>query len=469
MKQRLMKFKIIFKKYKLAFCIGFIWTFVMSMFIGLNLYYVDLIIYEVGLGQARAAFRKDLSYRLWAAGQGGVYVPIEKTKPNPYLSHLPNRDITLSSGQQLTLVNPAYMTRLVQELSYEMYGSKGHLTSLNPLRPENAADKWETKALHRFENGDKEVIEVIETDFFPVLRYMGPLITQEGCLKCHEGQGYRVGDVRGGLSILIPLDSPEMKSIRLQGFYITIGLTFIWIIGCIGIFFESRLSQRRSIEKDHTDKLIKVSLLEKEALLRELYHRTKNNMQVISAYLQLQALHVDNDKLNNMVKDVVSRIQSMSLVHQKLYKSKNLSRINIREYIEELVSLIMSFYNVSTNKITSEFALEDVEMMIDTAIPLGLVISELISNSFKHAFPANYYGIIKIKLYHDIEKVVILELSDNGIGLPENFDVKSLKSIGLSTTISIVEQQLMGSIHYENNNGLKFTIKFKDDLYKERV
>lgn len=214
---------------------------------------------------------------------------------------------------------------------------------------------------------------------------------------------------------------------------------------------------------------IKESLIEKEALLRELYHRTKNNMQVISAYLQLQTIHNNDEKLNNALLDIISRIQSMSLVHQKLYKSKNLSKISIKEYIEELVPLIMSYYKISKNRITAEFNIESIDLIIDIAIPLGLVLSELVSNSFKHAFPNENNGIIKIRLQRESFDSLNLEFSDNGIGLPSDFDLKNLRTIGFLTIIAIIEEQLQGSIQFENSEGLNFQIVFKDNIYRERV
>ncbi len=114
---------------------------------------------ELARAEARSNFEKDLVFRRWASGHGGVYVPpTQQTPPNPYLEHLPERDVTTTGGKKLTLVNPAYMTRQVYELAAGQYGTRGHITSLKPLRPENAADAWETRALQLFENGVREVV-----------------------------------------------------------------------------------------------------------------------------------------------------------------------------------------------------------------------------------------------------------------------------------------------------------------------
>lgn len=161
---------------------------------------------NMALIEARSSFNKDLVYRRWATMHGGVYVPpTEKTPPNPYLSEIPRRDVETTDGMKLTLINPAYMTRQVHELGQEQYGIRGHITSLNPIRPENRADSWETKALVAFHAGFEEISSIEIMDGQPFLRFMRPMITEAGCLKCHATQGYKQGDLRGGISVSVPL------------------------------------------------------------------------------------------------------------------------------------------------------------------------------------------------------------------------------------------------------------------------
>jgi hypothetical protein len=161
---------------------------------------------ENGRIWARTHFEKDVLYRLWNASAGGVYLPVsDKTPPNPYLSHLPERDLTTPSGRVLTLINPAYMTRQVHELAREKFQVRGHITSLNPIRPENFPDAWETAALQAFGKGTTEVSSVEKLDGQPFLRLMRPLVTEKSCLACHGKQGYKLGDIRGGISIAVPI------------------------------------------------------------------------------------------------------------------------------------------------------------------------------------------------------------------------------------------------------------------------
>jgi two-component system cell cycle sensor histidine kinase/response regulator CckA len=154
---------------------------------------------------AYESYKKDLVYRRWATIHGGVYVPITPETPtNPYLSHIPERDISTPSGKKLTLVNPAYMTRQVHELGEKDYGLGGHITSLKPIRPENAPDEWERKALQGFEQNQKDVSSLVTIGNETYFRLMYPMITESGCLKCHTSQGYKVGDIRGGISVSVP-------------------------------------------------------------------------------------------------------------------------------------------------------------------------------------------------------------------------------------------------------------------------
>ncbi len=165
----------------------------------------DLVV-KLALAEARGNYRKDLVYRRWVALQGGIYVqPSQTTPPNPYLSHLPERDLKTTNGQDLTLINPAYMTRQVHELAQSQYGVRGHITSLKPLRPENAPDPWERQSLEAFQTGVKETYIQTTMDGEPYLRLMLPMVTESMCLRCHGAQSYRLGDIRGGISVSVPL------------------------------------------------------------------------------------------------------------------------------------------------------------------------------------------------------------------------------------------------------------------------
>jgi len=203
---------------------------------------------EVGRAHARAGFEKDLLFRRWNAMHGGVYVPVtERTPANPRLN-VPERDIKTPSGRQLTLVNPAYMTRQVHELGAETNGIQGHITSLTPIRPENAADAWETAALEGFEHGNTEYSSIEVFCGEPHLRLMRPLRTEKGCLKCHGHQGYKEGDIRGGISVSVPMAplwaigrAATLSAIGWHGLFWFLGL------GGIGLFHRHQAKHARQV------------------------------------------------------------------------------------------------------------------------------------------------------------------------------------------------------------------------------
>ena len=203
---------------------------------------------------------------------------------------------------------------------------------------------------------------------------------------------------------------------------------------------------------------IKDSLQEKEMLIRETYHRVKNNLMVISSLLDLQARYIEDIKTQNIFRDSQNRARSMALIHEKLYQTTDLKWINFADYIQKLSMELFETYSGQSNNIKIDFDLENNELDTETSIPLGLIINELISNSLKHAFVDGRSGTIKIRFYKDDEKYVLI-ISDDGIGFPEELDYKKSDSLGLRIVNSLVDQ-IRGEIDMDRTHGTKFTIKF---------
>lgn len=212
--------------------------------------------------EARIHFNKDLAFRRWATRHGGVYVAVdERTLPSPWLTHIPDRDVTTEGGQHLTLMNPAYMLRQMMEEYAAEFTVRGRITSLKPLNPANAPDAWETKVLERFAAGETmEVSEVVAIDGRPQLRLMRAMVTEIGCLKCHAGQGYHEGDVRGGIGVTVPLDGfieVQGRALAVQwGSHGVIWLAGIAAIGFVGARGRSRIAgeledERRLVDLSH--------------------------------------------------------------------------------------------------------------------------------------------------------------------------------------------------------------------------
>lgn len=208
---------------------------------------------------------------------------------------------------------------------------------------------------------------------------------------------------------------------------------------------------------------IKASLMEKEVLLKEIHHRVKNNLQIISSLLNLQSKYFDDEKYRQFYRESQDRIKSMVLIHDKLYQSKDLTNINTSDYINGVSRYLFESYNVMSDSISLKTSIEDIAINIDAAIPCGLIINELISNALKYAFVKGFKdkkAEVKIKLCRDRGDSVKLIVSDNGVGFPNNLDFRSTKSLGLQLVCALVNQ-LDGNIKLDRSKGTAFTIKFK--------
>lgn len=216
-------------------------------------------------------------------------------------------------------------------------------------------------------------------------------------------------------------------------------------------------------EQKRTDERARQSLREKETLLRELYHRTKNNMQIITSFMNLQAMEIDDEKTKRILEDTKNRIRSMALVHEKLYKAKNLSQVSLSDYIEDLAQALLKSHNAVEKHISLHTDVEDIPVSIDTITPLGLVINELMTNALKHAFPGNRKGDITIKAALLEDESLELTFSDNGIGIPKNINLNTTESLGLTIVRMLVVSQLKGNLEIENRNGATFIVTIKDN------
>lgn len=225
--------------------------------------------------EARIAFQKDALYRKWAANHGGVYVPVtSETLPNPNLSRIQERDIITPSGRHLTLINPAYMTRQVfEQADKENNYIRGHITSLNPIRKENAPDPWERNALKTFENGAKEFSSLQLVNGRQYLRLMRPFNVEQPCLKCHAAQGYKLGDIRGGISVSVPMtlysDVSNRGSIARSS-----ALATIWFLGMGLIAFGSRKLTKSTELLYEKNALLEDEIVEREMSQKQLQEQT---------------------------------------------------------------------------------------------------------------------------------------------------------------------------------------------------
>ncbi|MCA1808276.1 MAG: PAS domain-containing protein [Lentisphaerae bacterium] len=214
---------------------------------------------------------------------------------------------------------------------------------------------------------------------------------------------------------------------------------------------------------------LRLALREKETLLRELYHRAKNSMQVICSMMSLQSAYSGNAMVKKFANDMAARIQAMALVHQKLYQAHDLSRIGLDEYLRDLLNLLFRSYNVSPGVIELKMDLVPVAVLIDVAVPCGLIINELVTNSIKYAFPDGRQGVISLRLSTDQKGGIELEYADDGVGVAPDFDFRHRQSLGLQSIFALAEQQLQGKVDFSAGQGLECRIRFVNALDNPRV
>ncbi len=218
--------------------------------------------------------------------------------------------------------------------------------------------------------------------------------------------------------------------------------------------------------KDFEDSL-KSFLAEKEVLLKEIHHRVKNNLQIISSLLSLQSSYVNDEKALDLFKDSQNRVKSMAMIHESLYQSQDLASIDFSRYITRMATELFSSYADNVGNISLRTDVEDVHLEVDTAIPCGLIINELLTNSIKYAFPSNQAGQISIKFYQN-EECYHLHVIDNGVGFPEDFDFRNTRSLGMKLVTSLVDQ-LDGTIQLKRGSGTEFIISFTELVYEPRL
>ena len=430
------------------------------MSVGWNLKSQDIAARNTARSAAKTAYEKDVVYRLWSSMHGGVYVPVTSyAEPNIYLEGIADRDLETEDGKRLTLINPAYMNRQVHEIELSRAGSRGHLTSLRPIRPGNEPDEWEREALETMVTGSEEYSGIQEMDGREYMRYMRPLITEETCLKCHEQQGYKMGQIRGGLSVSIPME-PFRKAVEASARGIWFWHILTWFVGMAGIVFSANRLTGYYQRQEKSEQLIRDSLQEKEVLLREIHHRVKNNLQVISGMLELQGALVKDPSARTSLKEGRNRVMSMALIHQKLYQSEDIAQVHMDSYIQSLMADLFSAYGVDEGKILMKIEAEAVRLNLDTAIPFGLLVSELVTNAIKYAFLADRQGEkgeVAVSFREREDGNYLLTVSDNGIGLPEGYDQDTAASLGLKLVHSLVEQ-LGGEVSLAEGPGTTWTI-----------
>ena len=217
---------------------------------------------------------------------------------------------------------------------------------------------------------------------------------------------------------------------------------------------ENEIRERKTAEGK-----IKESLREKEIMLKEIHHRVKNNLQIITSLLSLQSKNITDSEALAMFKDSQARVKSMALIHEKLYRSDDLACVDFGEYVGNLTSYLYRSFMIDSGKIRLDLNIKNILFGVDSAVPCGLIINELVSNCFKHAFPDGRQGRIIVSLHLNPEENLVLTVGDDGVGFPRNLDYRCTDSLGLQL-INTLSEQLGGTLALRSKQGTEFVITF---------
>jgi two-component sensor histidine kinase len=205
---------------------------------------------------------------------------------------------------------------------------------------------------------------------------------------------------------------------------------------------------------------LRTSLAEKEILIKEIHHRVKNNLQIVFTLLDLQSGYIMDEQSLEIFRESKNRIRTIALVHEKLYQTRKFTAIDFNGYLESLADHLFRSYVMDPERTSLEIDAEAVELGIDDAIPCGLIVNELVSNSLKYAFPDSQRGKITIRFQKGDNELIVMTVADNGVGLPPGLDISATETLGLQL-VTILARQLRGSIELEREQGTKITIKFQ--------
>jgi len=251
----------------------------------------------------------------------------------------------------------------------------------------------------------------------------------------------------------------ETVRMRKSGQRLEISLSISPIRDADGRIIGAATIARDITERKQVEAHLKASLQEKDVLLREIHHRVKNNLQAVSSLLNLQAHTIRDPRTRAYFRDSQDRIQTMALIHEKLYQSGNLAQIDFAEYVHDLATSVVRSSRVGQGHLALKFSTENVFFPIATAIPCGLLLHELLSNCVRHAFPDNRSGIIEVTLHRNPQRTYVLIVCDNGVGLPPDLDVRTTASLGLRL-VHVLAEQLHGTLMFESHQGTCVTLSF---------
>ncbi len=472
-----------------------LWILLIVISYSWNYYIAESNTLKVVENKARSFFSQIVVTRSWNSKHGGVYVPVTKeTQPNPYLVDS-LRDVTTLGGLKLTKINPAFMTRQIAEINKAENDLQFHITSINPIRPDNKADAWESKALNSFVNGKHELLELVKDDSLPHYRYMAALVTEKSCLKCHAVQGYKEGDIRGGISISFPsLVYSQSQNARL--FHLLIAHFLILIVGLFGIYSYFKMEHKLFViihEKNHelesdarllrqtNEELLKINN-EKNKFFSIIAHDLRSPFTSFLGFTQImveESKTMSKEEIQNYAVSMSNSANNLYLLLENLLEWATIQQglipfgpeqAKLYPIVDESIAMVV---DIATKK----------EIEIKTSIPYSMevfadnmmlqtIIRNLVSNAVK--FTAKQ-GSIHISAKALSDQYIEIAVQDTGIGMNKNMldtifrmDVNTNRSgtdgeastgLGLIICKDFVEKH-GGKLWVESEEGKGSTFKF---------
>jgi signal transduction histidine kinase len=426
-----------------------IWTLAVSSSLVWNIYQAKKTAVELSTNEAIVHLKKDMAFGMWSAKYGGVYLPVsDDIKPSPFLADLPERDIRTPSGRILTLTNPAYMLRSFFDDNGILPKDYSSVTSLKPLNPENEPDPWQKSALLSFDSGSADAFTIEEIEGKICIRYMKPVWTEKGCLRCHESQGYREGDIRGGISVSVPLyNYHDITNKEINRFYLTHG--FIWMLGIVGIFRGWSGMQRHNEEKQRAyerleksekqtrylnSRLINVHEFERKRIAMEV-HDEICQIIIASKFIIENAI---NKIDNNSYEDVKRHLdKAVSILQKVINKVRNLEKNLVPPLLKDLglTATVLSFCREFERdypdiKVKTNIDIDESEFTLNLKTTIFRIIQEAFTNIARHSC-ADAVNLMIVKS----QGIIKLSVSDNGKGFETESiyeDPSPLKGMGIA-------------------------------------